>query len=97
MTAKALRPLPVAHKPMSEETRVRQRYVDLIVRPQARGTVRTRATVMPTLRGPPRRGFLEVETPMLQMLHGGARPGPSRRTSTRSIWICTCVSRRNCS
>ena len=36
MTAKALRPLPVAHKPLSEETRVRQRYVDLIVRPQAR-------------------------------------------------------------
>ena len=36
MTAKALRPLPVAHKPLSEEARVRQRYVDLIVRPQAR-------------------------------------------------------------
>ena len=33
ITAKALRPLPVAHKPLSEETRVRQRYVDLIVRP----------------------------------------------------------------
>ena len=36
MTAKALRPLPVAHKPMGEEARVRQRYVDLVVRPQAR-------------------------------------------------------------
>ena len=36
MAAKALRPLPVAHKPLSEETRVRQRYVDLIVRPEAR-------------------------------------------------------------
>ena len=36
MTAKSLRPLPVAHKPLSEEARVRQRYVDLIVRPQAR-------------------------------------------------------------
>ena len=43
MTAKALRPLPVAHKPLSEEARVRQRYVDLIVRPQAREMVRTRA------------------------------------------------------
>ena len=41
MSAKALRPLPVAHKPLSEETRVRQRYVDLIVRPQAREIVRT--------------------------------------------------------
>ena len=40
MTAKALRPLPVAHKPLSEETRVRQRYVDLIVRPEARRMVR---------------------------------------------------------
>ncbi|BCI84993.1 hypothetical protein NIIDMKKI_01990 [Mycobacterium kansasii] len=37
MAAKSLRPLPVAHKEMSEEARVRQRYVDLIVRPQARG------------------------------------------------------------
>ena len=36
MAAKALRPLPVAHKEMNEETRVRQRYVDLIVRPAAR-------------------------------------------------------------
>ena len=40
IAAKALRPLPVAHKPLSEESRVRQRYVDLIVRPQARRTVR---------------------------------------------------------
>ncbi len=36
MAAKSLRPLPVAHKEMNEESRVRQRYVDLIVRPQAR-------------------------------------------------------------
>ena len=49
MTAKALRPLPVAHRPMSEETRVRQRYVDLIVRPQARQIVRTRAAVVRSL------------------------------------------------
>jgi Lysyl-tRNA synthetase (class II) len=50
LTAKALRPLPVAHKPMSEELRVRRRYVDLIVRDEARRTVRQRATVMSTLR-----------------------------------------------
>src|SRR5919199_6427219 len=43
LTAKALRPLPVAHKPMSEELRVRRRYVDLIVRDEARRTVRQRA------------------------------------------------------
>jgi lysyl-tRNA synthetase class 2 len=77
MTAKALRPLPVAHKPLSEETRVRQRYVDLIMRPQARQTVRTRATVVRSLRDSlHRRDYLEVETPMLQLLHGGATARP---------------------
>ncbi|GIF11191.1 lysine--tRNA ligase [Actinoplanes teichomyceticus] len=77
MSAKALRPLPVAHKPLSEETRVRQRYVDLIVRPQARDTVRTRATVVRSLRESLfQRNYLEVETPMLQLLHGGATARP---------------------
>ena len=77
MSAKALRPLPVAHKPLSEETRVRQRYVDLIVRPQARETVRARATVVRSLRESLfRRDYLEVETPMLQLLHGGAAARP---------------------
>jgi lysyl-tRNA synthetase class 2 len=77
MSAKALRPLPVAHKPLSEETRVRQRYVDLIVRPQARATVRARATVVRSLRESLfRRNFLEVETPMLQLQHGGATARP---------------------
>ena len=77
MAAKALRPLPVAHRPMSEEARVRQRYVDLIMRPQARQTVRTRSTVVRTLRESlHRRAFMEVETPMLQLLHGGATARP---------------------
>ena len=77
MTAKALRPLPVAHKPMSEEARVRQRYVDLIVRPQARETVRTRATVVRTLRESLYAGgFIEVETPMLQLVASGANARP---------------------
>jgi lysyl-tRNA synthetase class 2 len=77
MAAKALRPLPVAHKAMSEEARVRQRYVDLIMRPEARDTVRTRAAVVRSLRDSfHRRGFLEVETPMLQLLHGGAAARP---------------------
>lgn len=77
LTAKALRPLPVAHRPISEEARVRQRYVDLIVRPEAREMVRTRATVLRNLRESlHRRDFLEVETPMLQLLHGGAAARP---------------------
>lgn len=77
MTAKALRPLPVAHKPMSEETRVRQRYVDLIVRPEARRMVLARAQVLASVRGTlHRRGFVEVETPILQSVHGGAAARP---------------------
>lgn len=77
MAAKALRPLPVAHKEMSEESRVRQRYVDLIVRPQARSVARQRIAVVRAVRnGLERRGFLEVETPMLQTLAGGAAARP---------------------
>ena len=77
MAAKALRPLPVAHKEMSEEARVRQRYVDLIVRPQARAVARQRIAVVRAVRnGLERRGFLEVETPMLQTLAGGAAARP---------------------
>jgi lysyl-tRNA synthetase class 2 len=77
MAAKAIRPLPVAHRELSEETRVRQRYADLIVRPQARAVVRQRATVVRTLRSVlHERGFLEVETPMLQLQHGGATARP---------------------
>ncbi|ONI81828.1 lysine--tRNA ligase [Saccharothrix sp. ALI-22-I] len=77
ITAKALRPLPVAHKELAEETRIRQRYVDLILREQARNTVRNRATVVRSLRESfHRRGFIEVETPMLQTLQGGATARP---------------------
>jgi lysyl-tRNA synthetase class 2 len=79
LTAKSLRPLPVAHKPMSEELRVRRRYVDLIVRDEARRTVRQRAAVMATLRREmTARGYTEVETPMLQTVHGGATARPFR-------------------
>ncbi|MTD57920.1 lysine--tRNA ligase [Amycolatopsis pithecellobii] len=77
ITAKALRPLPVVHKELAEETRIRQRYVDLILRSKARDVVRTRAAVNRSLRNSfERRGFVEVETPMLQTLHGGAAARP---------------------
>lgn len=77
MAAKSLRPLPVAHKEMSEESRVRQRYVDLIVRPQAREVARQRIAVIRAIRNAlDRRGFLEVETPILQTLAGGAAARP---------------------
>ncbi|MFA5710660.1 lysine--tRNA ligase [Mycolicibacterium sp.] len=77
MAAKALRPLPVAHKEMSEESRVRQRYVDLIVRPEAREVARQRIAVVRAVRSAlERRDFLEVETPMLQTQAGGAAARP---------------------
>src|SRR5207248_3268217 len=77
MSSKALRPLPVAHKPLSEETRVRQRYVDLIVRPEARSMVEMRAAAVRSLRETfADRDFVEVETPMLQVMHGGATARP---------------------
>jgi lysyl-tRNA synthetase, class II len=75
--SKALRPLPVAHREMSEESRVRQRYVDLIVRPEARQIARQRIAVVRAVRSAlERRGFLEVETPMLQTIPGGAAARP---------------------
>lgn len=82
MVSKALRPLPVAHKPLSEETRVRQRYVDLIVRPEAREMARMRPKVMQSLRNTfSNYDFVEVETPMLQTLHGGAAARPFKTHS----------------
>ncbi|WP_402468247.1 lysine--tRNA ligase [Isoptericola aurantiacus] len=77
MAAKALRPLPVLHKELSEEARVRQRYVDLIARPAARDMVRVRAGVVRSLRENfHRRDYLEVETPMLQTVASGASARP---------------------
>ena len=77
MAAKALRPLPVAHKPLSEETRVRQRYVDLVVRPEAQRMARLRPVVVSSIRASlARHGYVEVETPMLQTIHGGAAARP---------------------
>ena len=77
IAAKALRPLPVLHKELSEEGRVRQRYVDLIARPAARDAARLRAGVVRSLRDNlHRRAYLEIETPMLQTIHGGAAARP---------------------
>ncbi|MCW1804025.1 lysine--tRNA ligase [Brachybacterium squillarum] len=77
MAAKAVRPLPVLHAELSEQSRVRHRYVDLIVRQQARDTVRQRAGLMRSLRSSfDRREFVEVETPMLQVIPSGAAARP---------------------
>jgi lysyl-tRNA synthetase class 2 len=82
LASKALRPLPNDHKPMSEETRVRMRYVDLIVRPEARTAARMRPAVMRSLRETfNNESFIEVETPMLQVMHGGAAARPFKTFS----------------
>ncbi|WP_345360370.1 bifunctional lysylphosphatidylglycerol synthetase/lysine--tRNA ligase LysX [Actinoallomurus liliacearum] len=81
LTAKCLRPLPggfsAPGKALSDETRVRQRYVDLIVGDESRRMLRMRGDVITALRDRLRReDFLEVETPMLQPVHGGAAARP---------------------
>ena len=78
ITAKSLRPLPDKHKGLSDiESRVRQRYVDLIVNPDARRMARLRSNVVHAIREDMyRRGFVEVETPVLQAIHGGANARP---------------------
>ncbi|MGF1663884.1 MAG: lysine--tRNA ligase [Kineosporiaceae bacterium] len=79
LAAKALRPLPTLHRELSDEVRVRQRDVDLVVRPRARDLVRAKAAVLRALRETfHARGFLEVETPVLQLQHGGAAARPFR-------------------
>lgn len=77
MAAKALRPLPNEHRPLSDEARVRQRYVDMVVNPESRQIVRTKAAVLRSLRDTlHRRGYIEVETPILQLTNGGAAARP---------------------
>jgi lysyl-tRNA synthetase class 2 len=78
ITSKGLRPLPEKHKGLSDaESRVRQRYVDLIVNPDTRRLAELRSSVLRALRDDLHaRGFLEAETPILQPVHGGANAQP---------------------
>ncbi|MCB5180704.1 bifunctional lysylphosphatidylglycerol synthetase/lysine--tRNA ligase LysX [Streptomyces antimicrobicus] len=80
LTGKCLRPLPDKRKGLADpEARVRRRYLDLVASPEAREVVRARSTAVQALRqGLLDRGFLEVETPMLQQIHGGANARPFR-------------------
>ncbi len=78
ITSKALRPLPDKHRGLTDpEARVRQRYLDLLVNPAARQAAEVRAAVTRSIREELHaRGYLEVETPVLQTLHGGANARP---------------------
>ncbi|RCK70126.1 lysine--tRNA ligase [Desertihabitans brevis] len=77
MASKALRPMPNLHTELSEETRVRQRHADLTVRQEARDLLRTRAAITRSIRETLHDlDYLEVETPVLQLVHGGAAARP---------------------
>ncbi|MGI8868951.1 MAG: bifunctional lysylphosphatidylglycerol synthetase/lysine--tRNA ligase LysX [Mycobacteriales bacterium] len=80
MAAKCLRALPDVHAGFTDpDARVRQRHVDLIVNPDSMAMLRMRSTAVSTLRAAfVARGFMEVETPMLQAIHGGATARPFR-------------------
>ena len=78
LLTKALRPLPEKfHGLTDQETRYRQRYLDLIMNEPTRKTFRIRSQIVTFIRGYlTERGFLEVETPMMQAIPGGATARP---------------------
>ena len=78
MITKSLRPLPEKFHGLTDvETRYRQRYVDLIVNPEVRDTFRKRVEIIRLIRDfLSDRGFMEVETPMMQPVPGGATAKP---------------------
>lgn len=78
LLTKALRPLPESHFGLSDvETRYRERYVDLAINPEVKNIFYKRSAIIATLRSELiKRGFLEVDTPVLQPLAGGATAKP---------------------
>ncbi|MCY4358222.1 MAG: lysine--tRNA ligase [Gammaproteobacteria bacterium] len=78
LLTKSLRPLPDKHKGLSDTAmRYRQRYVDLIVNEQSRRIFQVRSNILRYIRSFfDARGFMEVETPMMQLIPGGATARP---------------------
>ncbi|WP_461832819.1 lysine--tRNA ligase [Desulfothermus sp.] len=78
LVTKSLRPLPEKFHGLKDvEARYRQRYVDLIVNPKVREIFRTRTKILKLIRQYlDERGFMEVETPMMQVIPGGATARP---------------------
>ena len=73
IASKALQPLPALHKDLNEDTRTRKPYIGMIADENIRNMVRNRSKAVASLRHTfDAHDFLEVETPMLQTLHGGA-------------------------
>jgi lysyl-tRNA synthetase class 2 len=78
MIGKCLRPLPNKWNGLTDpESRVRTRYVDLAVNPESRQLIKARSSVLQSVRETLfAKGFIEVETPILQQIHGGATARP---------------------
>jgi lysyl-tRNA synthetase class 2 len=95
LLAKSLRPPPDKHHGLSDvETRFRRRELDLIANEETRELFIARARIISAVRRAlDDAGFVEVETPVLQPLYGGARRARSRPTTTRSTARSTCGSR----
>ena len=97
LLTKALRPLPDKHRGLSDtETRYRQRYVDLIANDASRQIFAIRSRIVRCIRDYFHdRGFMEVETPMMQVIPGGATARPfTTHHNARSIKTCICESLR---
>jgi lysyl-tRNA synthetase class 2 len=96
--AKDLLPLPEKFHGLTDvELRYRQRYLDLVMNPEVREVFLKRSKLVQSLRryfdG---QGFMEVETPMMHPIAGGAPwRARSKRITTRSTWICFCASLPN--
>lgn len=98
LLSKSLRPLPEKwHGLKDVEMRYRQRYVDLIVNPEVRRTFVLRSQIIKSVReildG---RDFLEVETPIMHSIAGGAAARPFITYHNALDMRFICVSRRNC-
>lgn len=97
LLSKSLLPLPEKfHGLTNQELRYRQRYVDLIMNPEVRKTFELRSRFIKYLRDfLDNRGYIEVETPVLNTISGGASAGPLSPITTRWTSICTCALPRS--
>lgn len=98
LLSKSLLPLPEKfHGLTDQDLRYRQRYVDLIMNPEVKKTFVTRSKILSSIRTYlDSRGFLEVETPILNTIPAAARRAHLSRTITRSTWTCTCALQQSC-
>ena len=98
LLAKSLLPLPEKfHGLKDQETRYRQRYVDLIVNPEVKDTFIKRSKILGQLRSfPDGKGFLEVETPSSPPSRSALPPVPSSPITTPWIWTWCCALKPSC-